>query len=225
MWYAVTIILILFVCFLMSRLRFRAELSDRRRLLFFGIGRSGVQVDYVANVTRIRLFGLTVKTIPRLESDTESFDTESPVTPTPITKDKVRTRRQKGRKRPLHIREWLDIAITSLRAVRKYMAELFRAVIVEEAEAEIRAGFESPNVTGELYGYYQALIGAVPSLAPRLRFYPDWMGISFSGSARLSLAIPMYALLYRTGLMIFRLPILKTYRLVKEQRKGAAYAK
>ena len=86
-------------------------------------------------------------------------------------------------------------------------------------------GFESPYLTGELYGYYHALIGAVPALAPRLRFYPDWTGQSFAGSARLSLAIPMYALLYRTGLMICRIPIVKTIRLVREHKKGAAYAK
>ncbi len=227
MCYVVTILFILLVCFLVLRLRFRVELSDTRRLLFFGIGRSGVQVDYVADVTRVRLFGMTVRTMPRGETGATGLSEEStPISATAVTKKEVEKKgRGSGRRRALHIREWLEIGSRSLRAIRMYVADLFRAIIVEEAEAEIRAGFESPNLTGEAYGYYHALIGAVPSLAARLRFYPDWMGKSFAGSARLSLAIPMYALLYRTALMIFRMPIVKTIRLVREQRKGAAYAR
>lgn len=225
MWYAVTVILILIVCFLLLRLRFRAELSDRRRLLFLGIGRSGVQIDYVADVTRIRLFGITVRTLPRTDSTDESIEDSIPVTPTPISKEKVAKKKRKSVRQPLHIREWLDIGLTSVRAARKYAGDLLRAVIIEEAQAEVHGGFESPNLTGEVYGYYHALVGAVPSLETRLKYYPDWMGRSFNGSARLSLAIPMYSLFYRTGLMLIRMPIIRAYRLVREQRKGAAYAK
>ena len=227
MWYAVTIILILIACFLMLRLRFRVELSDKRRVMFLGVGRSGVQVDFVDNVSRVKLWGLTIKSSLRHKPEAVAgVEKAVPVKPTYLKKEKhVDRKRRLGRRGPLHIREWLDIGLKSLRAVRLFVVDLFHAVIVEEAEAEICAGFESPHLTGELYGYYHALIGAVPALAPRLRFYPDWTGQSFAGSARLSLAIPMYALLYRTGLMIFRMPILKTIRLVRKQKKGAAYAK
>ena len=223
MWYAIAIIFILIICVLMLRLRLRIELNSKRRLIFLGVGRSGVQVDYVANVTRIRLLGMTIRTISRVDTKDEAKDA-IPITATKISRGKSAEKRTEKR-RVRHIREWIDISLTSWSAVRKYIVDLFRAVIVEEAEAEIHGGFESPNLTGEVYGYYHALIGAVPSLAPRLRFYPDWMGRSFDGSARLSLAIPLYSLVYRTGLMIFRLPILRTYRLVREQRKGAAYVK
>jgi len=227
MWYAVIIILILIACFLVLRLRFRVELSDKRRVMFLGVGRSGVQVDFVDNVSRVKLWGLTIKSSPRHKPEAVAgVEKAVPIKPTPLKKEKHEDRKRRfGLRRPLHIREWLDIGLKSLRAVRLFVADLFHAVIVEEAEAEICAGFESPHLTGEAFGYYHALTGAVPALASRLRFYPDWTGRSFAGSARLSLAIPMYALVYRTGLMIFRLPLMRLMRMVRQQRKGAIYAK
>lgn len=227
MLYAITIIVVLIACFLMLRLRFGVVLTDQQRLLFLGIGRSGLQLDFKSHVSRIKLCGWTVRSL-KYDSGAK-LDGEGrtgPIKAVKITKAELGSGKRPGRKRgELHFRAWLEVGLQILRTLRKYVVDLLRSVIVEEAEAEIRAGFESPHLTGEAYGYYHALIGAVPALAPRLRFYPDWTGQSFAGSARLSLAIPMYALLYRTGLMICRMPILKTIRLVREQKKGAAYAK
>ncbi|PWB71058.1 hypothetical protein C3F09_08355 [candidate division GN15 bacterium] len=224
MWYAVSIILILIVCFLMLRLRFRVELSDQRRVMFMGLGRSGIQVDFAQDVTRIKLWGFAIRTISRRRPPTGAAKAVT-IKPTPLKTEKRGIRKyRRGFRAPLHLREWVDVGLKSLRAVRLYLVDLLRAVIVEEAEAEVRGGFESPHLTGEVYGYYHALIGAVPSLAPRLRFEPDWTGQSFSGTARLSLAMPVYALLYRTLVLIFRLPLFRIQRLVREQKKGALYA-
>jgi len=227
MLYAITIIVVLIACFLLLRLRFSGELTEKRRLLFLGIGRSGLQIDFNSHVSRIKLCGWTVRSLKHDSgAKLNGEDRTGPIKAVKITKAELGSGKRPGRKRgELHLRAWLEIGLQVLRALRRYVIDLLRSVIVEEAEAEIRAGFESPHLTGEAFGYYHALIGAVPALAPRLRFYPDWTGQSFTGSARLSLAIPMYALVYRTGLMIIRLPLIRLMKMVREQRKGAAYAK
>lgn len=225
MWYILVIILVLFVGFLLLRLRFRLELSDTRRLLFFGIGRSGAEIDFIDDVTRIKLMGLTVTTLNAPSNESKPNDSESAIRAVKLGKEKLPdSKRPKGKSTRANALEWLKIGLNVFHALRQYVVELYRSIRVEIACAEIRAGFESPDMTGQTFGYYHALIGAIPSLAPRLQFYPDWMGQSFSGSARLSIAIPMYALFGRTLVFLYRLPLLKIMRMARNQRKGAAYA-
>ena len=225
MWYAIGIFFVLILCVLMLRLRLRIELSSARRLLFFGIGRSGAEVDFVEHVTRVKLFGLTARTVRDQEKTSESESSSEHIRPTRLDRsrqhERVPSTRRITRSR---VSDWLEIGSRIFRAGRKYVADLIRSVKVEKAEAQIKAGFDSPHLTGQAFGYYQALIGALPSLAPRLQFDPDWMGPSLTGSARLSLAIPLYALLGRTLVLVCRLPLLSIIRMRRNKRKGAVYA-
>ena len=209
------------VATLLLRLRVRLELSNERRILFAGLGRSGVQIDYIANTTAIKLIGVTIKTMPR--GDAESSE---PVLSETISLSRpTATKAKKRSKRAFPVRAFLRLLPRIFRALRLYIVALFKAVIVEQAEAEVRAGFDSPHLTGQVYGYYFALIGAIPSLENRLNFYPDWLGASFAGSARLSLAMPLYALFYYTFVFIIRLPIITVIRIYRGANKGVVYVK
>ncbi|MCP4684479.1 MAG: hypothetical protein GY867_03425 [bacterium] len=98
--------------------------------------------------------------------------------------------------------------------------DLLRASIIEQAEGEIEGGFDSPDLTGQAYGFYSAAMGAAPALAGRFRYVPDWTGASFSGAARLTVALPMYRLAARTTVLIWRLPIRKIVKLAIGEKGG-----
>ena len=107
-----------------------------------------------------------------------------------------------------------------LKALGVYTISLLQAAIVERAEAEIEAGFEHPQHTGQLFGYYQAVVGAVPALG-RVQYIPVWSGRSFGGSADFSVAWPMYRLLWQTTVLLFRLPVMKIVKLAIGSKEGA----
>lgn len=219
MWYVIGVAVIAGSIFLALRLRVRVELSEERRMLFAGLGRSGIEINFIDDRRRLKLFGISVKTLAKKDASTEKEP--KPLRPVPLSAKP----KSPSRKRSFPVRASLNLLPRIIRAARLYIVELFRSVIIEEAQAEIRAGFESPHLTGQAYGYYFALLGAVPSLEKRLVFYPDWAGPSFSGSGRLSVALPMYALVFRTLVLLIRLPLVKLLRLIRGGQKGMAYAK
>jgi hypothetical protein len=220
--YFLLVILLLLVAFLLLRLRVRVELTENRRILFAGLGRSGVEIDFLSDISRIKMFGFTVRTIHRTESDEDEPITSKPIS---LCKEKKPPKPKARSKSSASITDILKISLKVISASWKFVVEIFKSIIVEEAEADIHAGFETPDMTGQVYGYYQAAIYAIPSFGKRVRFYPDWMGASFTGRAKLSLALPVYALVYRLLLLLMRLPILKIIRLIRAKQKGAVYAK
>jgi len=56
----------------------------------------------------------------------------------------------------------------------------------------------------------------------RVQFIPDWIGPSFSGTARVSVAIPVYKLLLRTIVLTYRLPLRDLLKLAIRKKKGVS---
>ena len=114
----------------------------------------------------------------------------------------------------------LSVLTDSARPLWSFSAGILRNIAIEEAQGEIRAGFDSPDLTGIAFGYYSAAAAAVPAMAGRLRFTPDWQGPSFAGKARLTVALPLYRLAARTIVLLFRLPLREMIKVAIGKKKG-----
>ncbi|MEA3296248.1 MAG: hypothetical protein U9R56_00105 [candidate division Zixibacteria bacterium] len=191
------------------RLRIHFELSPDRRWLFLGVGRSGAEFDYVRKRRSIKLFGVRIKS--------------SAITMNKTDQPAERKRPPDTDKKPGRRGSWQDILCILPKCsgpLWAYTVGLLRSIIVEKLETEIKAGFDAPDLTGQIYGYYQATLAAVPSFAGRLCYTPDWTGASFSGRARVAVALPVYRLIYRSTLLVCRLPLRELIKLAIGKKKG-----
>jgi len=211
---ASVIVLLLAAAVLLLRLRVRFELAENRRLLFFGLGRSGPELDFARRVWSFKLFGLTVKSGPMKKPDAAAA---------PKREKTAEVAEKRAAKKPTRIRPWRDVVALIPKcagALQRYSIDLLKSVVVEELEAEIKAGFEQPDLTGRLFGYYQAALAAAPSVVGRVRYSPDWTGASFAGRARVAVALPLYRLLYRTLVLICRLPLRRLIKVAIGKKRG-----
>ena len=210
MLYIVLIILLIAAVILTLRLRLRLLISRQQRLLFVGLGRTGPEFDLATRRGVIRICGLTVKT---LTPEDRAKARETPKKK-PKKKEKKPSRRQR---RPSDI---LRLVPSVSKAVWGYLISLLRSVSVEYLEGEIDAGFESPDMTGTVFGYYQAAIGVVPSAGRHFRFRPNWDGPAFEGNFRASFALPLYALVWNTVVLVFKLPLRQIIKVAIGRKKG-----
>ena len=215
--YAVIAIFVLIGAVMLLRLRIRCRLDSQNRLLFVGLGRTGPEFDFVAGKGVVRLFGVKVKSFT-LKKETAEKAPEPSVAPEVETKAE---RKKPPRVRPLNL--ILEVVRASLMPSFMFLTRLLRSLILEEFNGTVRAGFDTPDLTGQAYGYYQAVLGAVPALAGRVTYYPDWTGQSFDGQFRASAALPLYRLAFRLTQYLFSLPLRKIIRLAigtKKEEKG-----
>lgn len=216
---ALTIVVVFFAALLLVRLRLRAEISPKRRVVFIGLGRTGPEIDFVRREIQIRLSGLRMKRFPfrRHVAKVTTAGTEElhAKTGEPSTKPK----------RSRSARAALNILPESLGALWGYTVGLLKAAIIEQAEGEIEAGFDTPHVTGQVYGCYQAALAVAPALVGRFQYTPVWTGGSFSGALRVSIAWPVYKLIWQTMLLICRLPIRRLVKLAIGKKKGDRHVK
>ncbi len=196
------------ICLLNLRVRF--ELSGDRRLLFIGLGRTGPELDFVRGRGVFRLAGIRVKTF--------AIGERKPSKPKKKPEKPRRAKPLKKATRPL--RDILRVGTKCLGPVGAFLTGILKSVAVERLEGQIEVGFESPDLTGRVFGYYQAALAAVPGVVGRVRFIPDWTGASFGGSARVAVALPLYKLLARTAVLIYRLPLRELIRLAIGKKKG-----
>lgn len=206
-----TIIVIasLLTAILLLKLRVRFELGSGRRILFVGLGRSGSEIDFTERVQTIRLFGWALWSSPMKAAD------ESEIPPDDKKKTK---RRRKGRVRS--IREMLAAVPEISRAMWRYSIGLLKSIVVEELEAEIEGGFEAVDLTGQVFGYYQAALAAAPGVMGRVRYTPDWTGASFDGKARVAVALPLYRLVMCTLTLLYQLPLRRMLKLAIGKKRG-----
>jgi len=209
MLYVLSAIVLIVVAVMLLRFRIRLDLSEEQRLLFVGLGRTGHEHDFTSGTGRVRLFGLNIKSI-KPETEKPGAKPKKPKKPKP----KKKSTRQRS------IVDMLRVVPSVGRALTGYMYSLLRSFIIEKLEGEIEAGFETPDITGQAYGYYQAAVGAVPGIAGRFKYIPDWQGPSFSGAARVSVAIPLYRVFIRTTVLIFKLPLRDLIKLAIGTKKG-----
>ncbi len=217
MLYLLILILVAGTVVLLLRMRVRCTIDGDDRRLFVGLGRSGGEFDFVKGRGVFKLFGLRVKDFDLARKAPAEVREKPEPEEKPEAEKKPRTERVRSRKRVL------EVAKKSLRPSWDYLVGLLRSLILEEMHGTIRGGFDSPDLTGQAYGYYQAAIGAVPALAGRVSYVPDFTGQSFSGDFRMSVALPVYRLVYRTTRYLFALPLRKLIKLAigtKERDKG-----
>ncbi len=208
----IIIIAVLLAAICLLRLRIQFEFDDNRRRLFVGLGRSGSEYDFLGRVRSVRILGFRVSSSPI--DDKETKKSERPRKKS-ATKPTVRKR---GRKRPL--RDIIRILPKCSQALLAYTVSVLRSLIIEHLEAEIKGGFDAPDLTGQAFGYYQAALAAAPAVVGRVRFTPDWTGPSLSGSARLSVALPLYRLLYRSLVLAANLPLREIVKLAIGKKRG-----
>lgn len=213
------ILLFIMLAMTLLRLRVKFELDSDDRRLFMGLGRSGIEIDYLAKLQTIRVAGLAVKRQP--------IGAGSTVRPTEQEKEARAGKKEDSedeRSGPTlsseMIRGLLNLAPKVIREVSGYSKALLSRIIVERLEADIRAGFDSPDMTGQTFGAYHAMIGAIPALAGHVRFTPDWQGASFEAAARGSLALPLYQILLHTPRLLWRLPLREIVRMAIGIKKG-----
>jgi len=218
--YILLAVVLIIGAILMLRIRVRARLDSEHRLLFVGLGRSGPEMDFAKQEGVFKLFGITIKHFKLGEAEEEEE------VPEEVQAAEKAKKAKKARKKPARIRrlgstgEVIDFARVVLKATWKYLVGTVKSLIVEQFEGEIEGGFDSPHLTGEAYGYYHALMGAVPALAGRFNYIPDWNGPSLTGSLRVSVALPLYRFAYQTLRYWLRLPLRKIIKLAIGEKKG-----
>jgi hypothetical protein len=225
MWIVLAVIVALIAAFLMLRLRARFELSDHeRQLLFVGLGRSGPEFDFVGKKGTVRIFGLRIRSFdigqekPRKKKEKPEAEA-APSESSEKKKEQAEPKRsEKNRKRSW--REALKLVPSISKALWNFIVGLIKSAVVEEAHGEIRGGFSEPHLTGQAFGYFQAVLGAVPVLAGRIAYIPDWSGEPLVGSMRVTVAIPMYKFVWRTLVLVLRLPVRKIIKVAIGEKEG-----
>lgn len=216
MLYFTVIFIIVVITLLILNLRVRLSLGKNHRLLFLSLGHSGSQLDFVNKKAEIRLWGIKIITINLAKKLKEI--TLSEVIPKAGEKPK-----KPGRKRS--IVDFISILPECLKALWKYFVGLLKEAVIEEMEGQIEGGFDSPGLTGTVFGFYQAMLAVNPQTAGRLNFIPDWYGRSFSGSLKLAVAMPFYKFIYITLKLIIKLPLRDLIKLAIGKKKGASDGK
>lgn len=212
MTYLIVTLSILLVALLLLRLRLRIEFGSDRKIVAVNIGRSGPSWDFEHNRGEFRLFGWRVK----------GFDLKDKAKPG-VTKKEPKDPKEKAKpERTRKISDMIAIFPQVSKALWFYAIGIIRSATIEQFEAEIEAGLPEPHLTGQLFGYYQAAFASVPSVMERFRYTPDWSGPSFSGSAKIAVALPVYKLAFRSMILIKDLPLRKILRLAIGEKKGAS---
>ena len=213
MFYLLFILIVVVVaCILLLRLRVRVTFDHKRRIIFAGLGRSGPEFDLSVKKGYFKLWGRSIgsfKLGAKKEADRK--------------REKKDKKKRDEKKPPTRARSWRDIIHVIpgvVAAVSDFLLNLLKEAAIEELEGKIEAGFESPDLTGRAFGYYQAALAAVPPIAGRFTYVPDWCGSSFGGSLRLAVALPLYKLVYRMILLIVRLPLRELIKLAIGKKKG-----
>ena len=218
MLYLLLILLVLFIALLLLNIRVRFQLSDGRKLLFVGLGRSGPEFDFAGKAGSIMLFGMKVKSfeIDRVKKKKPKEAEEK------ARKVKVAKPPKPPKRSRVSLGDIYRVGPKCIGPMWAYIVGLLKAVVVEEVEGRVEGGFDSPHLTGAVFGYYQAALAAVPGVVGRVQFIPDWIGPSFSGAARVSVAIPVYKLLLRTIVLTYRLPLRDLLKLAIGKKKGVS---
>ena len=211
MYYLLLTILVLLTLVMLLRIRVRFRFGSGQRLLFVGLGRTGPEFDLADRVGYVKLCGLSIKQFP-LDRAKE----KAPKAPKPPRKKAVA---KKKTRRPT-LSQLKTMIPAMAKAAWFYFRGLLKGVIVEELNGEITAGFTSPDITGTVFGYYQAALAAVPAVAGRVAYIPDWTGPSLSGAVRGSVALPIYRLVFLTIRLVFKLPLRDLLKLAIGRKKG-----
>jgi hypothetical protein len=211
------------VSILLLRIRIGCDLGPERKFVFARIGRSGSEYDFTTKKMIIRLFGLRIKefTMSRGNKPETGAAPKETEFGTEASPEKPESKPKGNRVRPLGL--LVEIVGESSKALWHFVVAILKGIIVEEAQGELTIGFDSPNVTGKAFGYYHAVAWAAPSLTNRISVTPVFTGKVMTGKARVTLALPVYVLAYRTGKLLVQMPLRKIIRYSRGIQKGAEH--
>ncbi len=195
--YMITVLIIIIILTLLLKLRLKLQLEDATKIAFFGLGRSGISYDFNLHQMTLFLFGKKIKEL-------------STQTKTEKKTEVKKTSQEPNKEKPKRVRPLKDILALipkSSKALYTYSISILKSIVVEELEGQVTAGFDSPDITGQFFGYYQAAYYAVPSVVGRVQYQPNWTEASFDANLRASVAIPLYKIMYRSIILFFSLPL------------------
>ena len=211
MYYLLLTILVLLTLVMLLRIRVRFRFGSGQRLLFVGLGRTGPEFDLARRVGYIKLCGMSIGQF--------SMERAKEKPPKKAKPPKEKAAPKKKTRRPT-LAQLKTMVPAMAKAAWAYFRGLLKAVIVEELQGNVTAGFGSPDVTGTVFGYYQAALAAVPTVVGRVTYVPDWTGPSLSGAVRGSVALPVYKLVFLTIGLVFKLPLRELLKLAIGRKKG-----
>lgn len=194
---------------LLLKIRVSIRLSGKEKFLFAGLGRSGSEFDFTSKKGNLKLFGINFKQFDLLKKS-EKIEKK---------KEKKKKRRSKSdRKRSF--KDVLKFLPQTLIAFKEFIISIFNSIVVEELDGKIEAGFESPHITGQIYGYYQAVAVIVPNFSQRFSFSPVWDTPKFDGRLNASISLPLYKLIYKFVIFITSVPLIKIFTFIIGKKKG-----
>ncbi len=199
-------IFILVVIISLLHIRLKFEFGTDNNLLFIGLGKTGPEFDFKNKTGIIKFAGLKLKSFSFSKSKIEK---------------KAKSKKiKKIKKRTRPFKDILKIIPNLLNSLWNFFVGLLKSVTVEEFQGQIEAGFESPDNTGLLFGYYQAALNAVPSVVGRVTYTPVWDEASFAGSVRGSFALPIYRIIFQTFKLAVSLPLRDIIKLAIGKKEG-----
>jgi hypothetical protein len=108
-----------------------------------------------------------------------------------------------------------------LRWLGRFVRSLFRMCRISRINVFVKGGFSDPSQTGALYGWYQALAGALTSPSiPRyaLVYEPTFASATFEGSGNAVLTTSVGRLLWPFAVAIFTFPYIHAFILFRRAR-------
>jgi len=202
MLYFVAILLIVLAILLISKIRIKAIIKPDGKTLFVGLGHIGTEYDFISKKSVFKIFSLQIKALKKKEK-----------------KIKISKTKPKAKKKRETV-NFIKLIVKHSRAVWQYFSSLVKSVAIEKLEGEIVGGFERPDLTGTMFGYYQATMAIVPQISKRFRFVPDWQRNSFNASLQASLSIPFYKFMFHTLSLILKLPLRDLLKMAIGKKKG-----
>ncbi len=192
------------------KLRLKFSFGQGDRLLFIGIGKSGPELNFVDKVGVIKIAGVKLKSFSLQKSEKKEKSEK-------IKKEKPK----KEKKRTRSIKQAVSLLPNLLNSLGHFFLGLLKSIIVEEFQGKIEAGFDSPDNTGIVYGYYQAALASAPNVMSRVQYTPIWNDSGFSVNIRGSIALPLYKIIYQFSKFAISLPLRELIKLAIGTKKGA----
>ncbi len=205
----ISAVLLMIVLFTLLKLRLKFEISSERKELFLGLGRSGAIINFKNRSKIFSLFGFRVKEVFSQKKKKEKEKLEN-----------VIAKPKKKKKRKRDIKEAIKLLPGLSKVFFSYIIGLFSSLKIENLTGELKAGFNSPDITGMLFGYYHAVAASVPAIGRNTKFEPVWDEAILEGRVKGSIAIPLYRVIYLTFVLLIKLPLRELLKLAIGRKEG-----
>lgn len=171
------ILVALTVMFLASSLRLKFRFDDDIKFAESGFMIFAGQYDHSSKAIKIKLAGLTIKTIDITKTDLIS---KVPV----IKKAKEEKPKNKRKKKPSFLKFKLDYI--------KWAFQLLRKIRIKYLDFDISGGFDDPYYTGNTTAIYWMAKGIAPGFMSHIVFNPNFSADTFVYKGKGLITLKMY---------------------------------